>query len=321
MLEVLKYFPSNLRSVLENEIDDKENNIEEIRIRVKRPIILKFKESEKLVRYIVGQEEILNILQLVCENSIYSYQNQIAQGFVTVSGGHRVGISGSCVIENGKVININYINSLNFRVSRQILGCSDNILEMVLNLEGNTIYNTLIVSQPGCGKTTITRDLVRQISTGIKRLKFKGMNVGVVDERGEIASLYKGISQNEVGIKTDVMDNVPKNIGMKMLIRSMAPQVIVADEIGSSEDVEIINYAMCCGCKGIFTVHGECFDDLYLNPIIKVLLNTYIFERIIFLDSKIKGEVKEMYVLNKNEMQYKKYEEKDVLKVDKLFGE
>ena len=321
MLDVLKYFPNNLKNILIPEIEDKENVIEEIRIRSKKPIILKFNDSEKIVRYIVGQDEILNILQLVCENSIYSYQNQIAEGFVTVSGGHRVGISGSCVVEKGKVININYISSLNFRISRQVLGCSETILEHILNLDKNTVYNSLIVSSPGSGKTTLLRDIARQISSGIKKLKFKGINVGVIDERGEIAALHKGVPQNDVGIKTDIMDNISKAIGMKMLIRSMSPKVIIADEIGSDEDIENINYAMCCGCKGIFTAHGEKIEDLYLNPIIKVLINTHIFERILFLSSKIKGELTEIYVLDKKNMQYKKYEKKDKTQLNELFGE
>ncbi len=308
MDQILKYFPINIRVLLEKELEDKKDSLEEIRIRVQRPIILKFNSNEKIIRYLINPEEILNILQYVCENSIYSYQNQIAEGFVTITGGHRVGISGSCVIEKGKVININYINSLNFRISRQIIGASESLIDNVLDYENNTIQNTLIVSPPGCGKTTILRDLVKQISSGIKNKKFKGINVGILDERGEIAALYKGIPQNEVGIKSDVMSNVTKSIGLKMLIRSMAPQVIVADEIGTEEDVKIINYAICSGCKGIFTAHGASFDELYLNPVIKELINTHIFEVIAFLDEKIKGEIKELYILDKKMMQYKKQE-------------
>ena len=214
--------------------------------------------------------------------------------------------------KNGKVININYINSLNFRISRQILGCSKNILKHILNLEENTVFTTLIVSPPGAGKTTMLRDIVKQVSSGIKDLKFKGIDVGIVDERGEIASLYKGSPQNDIGIKTDVVANVPKNIGMKMLIRSMAPKVIVADEIGSFEDVEAINYAMCSGCKGIFTAHGSNFDDIYLNCVLKNLINSHIFETIIFLDTREKGIAKEVFILNKKSSQYEKYSENKI---------
>lgn len=323
MEQILSYFPTKIKNLLESELQDKKEKLEEIRIRVQKPIILKYNTSEKIIRYLTTSEEILNILQRICENSIYSYQKQISEGFVTVAGGHRVGISGSCVIENGKVININYINSLNFRISKQISGCSENLLENILDLKNNTVLNTLIVSPPGAGKTTILRDLVKQISSGVRNLKFKGINVGVIDERGEIAALYKGVPQNEVGIKTDVIDNVPKSLGMKMLIRSMAPQVIVADEIGTLEDVQIINYAICSGCKGIFSAHGENFDDLYLNPMIRELINNHIFEAIFFLDSKIKGNIKDFYLLEKKQMQYKKQEKikEEINGIEFLLGE
>lgn len=152
MKDILKYFPISIREVLEKELKQEENLLEEIRIRVRKPIILKFNFKEKIIRYLVTPEEILNILQLVCENSIYSYQHQIAEGYITLSGGHRVGISGSCVVENGKVININYINSLNFRIARQIIGISQEILPYILDLNANTVLNTLIVSPPGARK-------------------------------------------------------------------------------------------------------------------------------------------------------------------------
>lgn len=150
--------------------------------------------------------------------------------------------------------------------------------------------------------------MVKQISSGIKDIRFKGINVGVVDERGEIAALYKGISQNDIGIKTDVMDNTSKASGIKMLVRSMAPQVVVADEIGKKEDIEAINYAISSGVKGIFTAHGNSFEDLNLNYIVKDLINNYIFEIIIFLDSKEKGKLKNIYLLDKKERQYKNKE-------------
>ena len=192
------------------------------------------------------------------------------------------------------------------------------MLKHILNLEDNTIFNTLIVSPPGAGKTTMLKDIVRQISSGIKDLKFKGIDVGIVDERSEIASLYKGSPQNDIGIKTDIIDNVPKNIGIKMLIRSMAPKVIVADEIGNFEDVEAINYAMCSGCKGVFTAHGNDFDYIYLNCVSKSLINTHIFETIIFLDSKEKGFTKDIFILNKKNLQYEKYSNKKIIEKDEF---
>ena len=155
------------------------------------------------------------------------------------------------------------------------------------------------------GKTTILRDLIRKISTGIEKLNFNGLNIGLVDERGEIAAMYKGVPQNDIGIRTDVLDNIPKSIGMRMLIRSMSPKVISADEIGNSDDIEPINYATCSGIKGIFTAHGASLEEISINPTLKTLLNLHIFERIIFLsDKKKKGEIDCVYTLNKKTSEY-----------------
>lgn len=155
------------------------------------------------------------------------------------------------------------------------------------------------------GKTTVLRDLIRRISTGIEKLNFKGINVGLVDERGEIAAMYKGIPQNDIGIRTDVLDNIPKAIGMRMLIRSMSPKVIVADEIGNENEIQAINYAVCSGIKGIFTAHGAALEEISINPTIKQLLNLHIFERIIFLtDKKRKAEIEKVYNLNKKTSEY-----------------
>ena len=310
VFNLFKYFSESLESVIENYF----NNIakpseymalEEIRIRSNRPLILKFNDNEEIFDYIVTVEDLIETLQKICENSIYSYQSQICNGFITIRGGHRVGISGNVVIENGKIININYISSLNFRIAKEINGCSNKLLKYVINMENNNIYNTLIVSKPGVGKTTILRDLVRRISNGIEQINFQGLNVGLVDERGEIAAMYKGIAQNDIGMRTDVLSNVKKDKGMKLLIRSMAPQVIAADEIGSKEDVEAIKEAVCSGIKGIFTAHGSSLDDISVNPSIKDLLMSHVIERIIFLDNKkVKGEIEKVYALNKINLEY-----------------
>lgn len=308
--EILAYFPRRIASEINKKISlnknaDEINFLEEIRIRASKPVILKYTNLEQVIdNLIVSKEEIQEILQYICNNSIYSYQNQICNGYITLKGGHRVGITGSVVMTDEKISNIGYIASLNFRIAKQIIGASNRILKYVLNVEENTIYNTLIISPPGSGKTTMLRDLVRKISNGMDQINYKGITVGVVDERGEIAAMYKGIPQNEVGLRTDVLDNVPKWLGMQMMIRSMAPQVIVADEIGDKKDVEAINYAVCCGIKGIFTIHGKSMEDITLNPEISKLIDTHIFERLIFLDEKRKGEIDKVYNLNKITSEY-----------------
>ena len=176
--EIIKYFPLNINNLLREAF--KQNTtvieeLEEIRIRSGRPIILKLRKVDILIQYNVSQTEILQILEKLCENSIYAYKNQICKGFLTIRGGHRIGITGTAVVENEKVINLKYITSLNFRIAREVLNCSNKILGQIINTEENTIYNTLIVSPPGKGKTTMLRDIIRQISNGIESIKFRGL--------------------------------------------------------------------------------------------------------------------------------------------------
>jgi len=173
MLDILNFFPNKIADLIKRNFSD---NLEEIRIRANQPIILKLSARELVLSYRPNQEEILEILQRLCDNSIYSYQNQICNGYITIKGGHRVGITGNCTMENNKIININYISSLNFRIARQILGCSNKILKYILNMNEKNIYNTLIVSPPGVGKTTLLRDIIRNISNGIEEIGFMGLN-------------------------------------------------------------------------------------------------------------------------------------------------
>ena len=289
-----------------------ENTLEEIRIRVDRPVILKYPEGkEDILDHVITQNEILNILQSLCNNSIYSYQSQICDGYITLQGGHRVGITGNIAMKDGKITNVNYVSSLNFRIAREIIGASDEILKEVITRKSNSasqnnyrnsnidnndisnleINNTLIVSRPGCGKTTVLRDLVRNISN-------KGFTVSLIDERGEIASMYKGIPQNDIGLRTDVMDNVTKSLGMKIAVRTMAPQVIVADEIGTEGDLEAINYGICSGVKGIFTAHGSDISELRQNETLNKLYEEKLFKRIIFLENR--GKMGKVYYLDRN---------------------
>ena len=269
-MEILRYFPLRIREKINIKIGQDYNSLEEIRIRVNCPIILKFNNKEELIEEKITNEDTKEILQYVCENSIYAYQNEINHGYITIKGGHRVGITGNCIIENDKVINISYIYSLNFRIAKQTIGSANEIIKHIIDIDNNDI-------------------------------NFKGKTIGVADERGEISAMYKGIPQNDVGIRTDILDNVPKGIGMEMLIRSMAPQIIVADEIGNLEDVNAINYATSCGIKGIFTAHGETIEDINTNLYLKKIIDLNIFQRIIFLDKSNKGRIKNIYHLDKLE--------------------
>ena len=284
--DILKCFPNHIRETLRNNIDT--DILEEIRVRNNLPLILKLGENEKVLEYKITTEDINYIFQKICENSIYTYQNQIANGFITIKGGNRVGIVGTAVIKDGQVTNFNYISSLNFRISRQIIGCSNSIINKIIDKDNNSIYNTLIISPPGIGKTTLLRDIIRSISNGINGI-LEGLDITVVDERGEISATYKGIMQNDLGIRTDVINDMPKSIGMKMAIRSMAPKVIVADEIGSRQDIEAIKYAMCCGVKGIFTAHGKNVEEIMKNPELKELMENKIFDKTITIKGRKNG--------------------------------
>lgn len=138
------------------------------------------------------------------------------------------------------------------------------------------------------GKTTLLRDLVRRLSNGIPEMNFRGVTIGMVDERGELSAMDKGVPQNDVGMRTDVIENISKPLGMKMLVRSMSPKIIVADEIGSKEDIEAIEYAVCSGVRGIFTAHGSSMEEIKQNPILSKLLEKQMIDKILFLDNNRK---------------------------------
>ena len=306
--QVLQYFPLEIYLQITKLLEENERigeNIQEIRIRTNKPIAIKIDNSNRILKHKATQEEILRIFEKICEGSVYSYRKQICEGFITVKGGHRIGITGNVAMEDDKVININYISSLNFRIARQVLECSNELLKYVIDIENDSIYNTLIVSPPGVGKTTILRDLIRKLSNGIKEVNFKGRNVGLVDERGEIAAMYKGIPQNDVGIRTDVIDNVSKDKGMHMLVRSMSPEILSCDEIGSHADLEAINYAICSGVKGIFTAHGKSIEEINLNTELAELLKKNLIERIVFLDTNKKGAISKTYELDVKNKEFK----------------
>ena len=162
MLEIFQFFSKNISKILKekliNQTKEKQSELEEIRIRSNGSLMLKYAEEDELLTKNIPYQDIIETIQIMCNNSIYSYQHEICMGYITVKGGHRVGITGNCVIENGKVININYISSINFRIARQIIGCSNNVLPQILKIKEHTIYNTLIISPPGIRKNnTIKR--------------------------------------------------------------------------------------------------------------------------------------------------------------------
>ena len=240
-----------------------------------------------------GTERIIReTLDYVSNYSLYAYENELRQGFITIEGGHRIGMAGQVIIEDRKIKNLKQISSLNVRISHEILNCADKLFPYITR--NKQMYHTLIIPPPRCGKTTLLRDMIRQISDGNKWVK--GCTVGVVDERSELAGCYRGIPQNQMGMRTDVLDGCPKAEGMLMLVRSMSPQVVAVDETGAPEDVQAIKYAMHCGCRMIATVHGESLEEIRKKPLFEQLINEQCFDRYVVLKNEEKvGQIAGVY--------------------------
>lgn len=289
--EVLNILGSRIRDIIKAR-KISYDKLQEIRLRIGKPIIVIADNVEWVMREIIEKEEFMETLEYICKYSLYAFENELKQGFITIEGGHRVGISGQVYIEHGEVKNFKNISSMNIRVSHEVLRCAEKILPYVT--QDKEVLNTLIVSPPRCGKTTLLRDLVRQVSDGNSYVK--GCTVGVVDERSEIGGCYLGIPQNQVGMRTDILDACPKSKGMMMLVRSMAPNVIAVDELGGAEDVHAMEYAMNCGCKFIATVHGKSMEEIRKKPLFESLIKERRFERYIVLgNSRRVGNVEGVF--------------------------
>jgi stage III sporulation protein AA len=303
--ELLKIFSLKLRVILGKlEIDF--NALQEIRLRINCPLLVNYQNREYFVSYdaklinnsanaiIITMNEIKETMEYISNYSLYAFEEEIRQGFITISGGHRIGITGKTIIQDDAIKGIKHISYINVRLAHQVKGCGDIVLPYLINNRVCGIYHTLIISPPRCGKTTLLRDIIRQLSDGSKYLE--GMNIGVVDERSEIGACYMGIPQNDLGIRTDILDCCPKAKGMMMLIRSMSPQVIAVDEIGSREDLEAIDHVISCGCKLIATVHGSSIEDVKSKPVLGELLEKKLFERYVILNNvKEIGHLEDIY--------------------------
>jgi len=230
--------------------------------------------------YLAPKEEVNRIFASICRSSVYAYKEDIRNGFITLRGGHRVGIAGK-MLPDGSVYDV---SSLNIRIARQVKGCAAELIRHIIKKE-DEIYSTLIISPPACGKTTMIRDIARILGSGSKSPYFKGANVGIIDERSEIAACYNGMPANDVGMMTDVYDACPKEKGILMMIRSMAPEIIITDEIGGPGDAAAVESAMNAGVKIIATAHGSRLSDLKVRREIAAMISAGVFERYITLSS------------------------------------
>ncbi len=286
VLEVLPYLSGEIRKRVEKAALDDWLEIEEIRLRAGAPLTLGIAgescfmtnkggiTNHEMDAYIVSHEEVQSAFAAICENSVYAHMDEIRQGFLTLKGGHRVGICGKAVSEEGKIRTFREVSSLNFRIAHEIVGIADSVMDHIV--QGNHVESVLIVSPPQVGKTTLLRDVMRQVSN-------RGFKTGVADDRGELAALYQGVPQNQIGAQTDVIDNAPKAEAMLMLLRTMSPKVIVSDEIACKEDVSAIRLAHGTGVSVIATTHGEQMEEVKRRNLLKPLFEDKVFQKAILL--------------------------------------
>ncbi|MDY6011790.1 MAG: stage III sporulation protein AA [Clostridium sp.] len=292
----LNIFPSKILDEINKYKDEK---IQEIRIKIEKPIILYTDRGEIILSNNVTKEDFKFIIQRISNYSIYAYEEEIKQGFITLKGGHRVGIAGECVMENNKIKTIKNISSLNIRISKEVIGCSKDVLKYIVS--NNIIKNTLIISPPKCGKTTILRDITRVLSSGSLKENLTGKKVVVIDERSEIGASYNGIPQMNLGIRTDVLDNCLKREGMLMAIRSLSPDVLICDEIGTKEDIDALNTAFNSGVNIVVTVHGSSLGDIKKRRAFDDFLLSGIIERIIVLSNRLGvGTIENIYSIKRD---------------------
>ena len=307
--EIINSLSVNLREKIKC-ISRNNVNIEEIRLRSQKPLILNANNKDYFYNlnsgkldvkmdnpYIVTKEDVEQTFQIICKYSIHSFMDDIKKGFITLRGGHRVGLVGKAIVEEGQVKNLKHISSLNIRVSREIKGCSNKILPHIIRAN-NQVNNTLIISPPQCGKTTLIRDIVRNLSNGNEDYAFKGIKVALIDERNEISGSYLGIPQMDVGIRTDIIETCPKDLGITMLLRSMSPNLIVTDEIGNINEIKALYTALNGGVSLITTVHGDSIEDIKNRKELSNLLDKDLFKKIIILSAKKgPGTIEKIYDL------------------------
>lgn len=292
MEKVLQLFPEKIRAVLADGRLRYEA-LQEIRLRADQPLMICYEGQsvilkEKGYAYRVSEREIRETMERIGRHSLYAYEDELRQGFLTIRGGHRVGVAGKTVLEKETVRSMKYISFVNVRLAHQIRGCADPVIPRIYGKDGQ-ILHTLIISPPRCGKTTLLRDLIRQISDGAPGVH-QGFTVGVVDERSEIAGCFQGVPVNDLGMRTDVLDGCPKAEGMMMLIRAMSPDVVAVDEIGSPEEIGAIHEVLHCGCKLLATVHGSSLEDVIQKPFLRELVGEHLFERFVILGGNRAGE-------------------------------
>lgn len=284
MEEILRLFPKHLRQAVELEIGSRWRKLQEIRCRLYKPIELNFDDGVSWVKGVYPtKKDGVHILNQLSEFSLYRMEDELREGYMTIQGGHRVGLAGKVNTLNGSVKAILNITFFNIRIAKEQKGIAERVIPYIHHPNMVGYHNTLIIGPPQTGKTTILRDVARLISTGWKKVEAK--KVGIIDERSEIAASIKGVPQHDIGLRTDVMDACPKSEGMMMMIRSMSPEVLIIDEIGSKQDVQALLEAIHAGVTIICTIHGQSLKELKRRPSLQSLFQEKVFQRFIVLSS------------------------------------
>lgn len=276
--------------------------IEEIRIRTDRPIELMQGGKPRFLSYHTTGEDASQLLGRLSNYSMYTLEEELKQGYITISGGHRVGLAGKVIVENGFVKGLRDISSFNIRIAKEKIGIA---LPFLPYLYEEHWHNTLIIGPPQTGKTTLLRDIARLASTGTKTIP--PSKTGIIDERSEIAGCIRGVPQHHFGHRIDVLDACPKAEGLMMMIRSMSPEVMIVDEIGKSEDVEALLEAIHAGVNIIVSAHGYSLEDVYKRPSFKPLWELRVFERYVELNrNNGPGTIGRMYGGDGQEMKWRR---------------
>lgn len=281
MEEIFQLFSPNVKKMLEEKVYNQSNQLEEIRLRIQKPIELNFFQKYLLLEdYPFTEQERMYFLRQLTNHSIYRMEEPFKQGFLTISGGHRIGFSGEVLTNEKRIKEATFFN---IRIAQEMKGISKPLLKKIR--EGNTLQHTIIFGAPQTGKTTLLRDLAKQISDS----EIFPQKVAIVDERSELAACKNGIPQLDIGVRTDIMDNCLKQFGMFMMIRSMSPQILIIDEIGSKEDVQAISEAIRTGVTIICTAHSNDIEELMERPQLKSLFEQQLFQRFVHVTREANG--------------------------------